>query len=132
MLLILVIFFSLYKGRIYGLAVGLLCALFSEATSGFPAAALVFAYALGGLLLGHIGSWIYNHKVSEQICISFIFCSAIYLLLFLLLRISDIKLSFIDTLIYIILPACFYTAGITPLAFLFLKNIYPFSLRESS
>ena len=138
-LLILIIFFSLHHGQIYGLAVGALCALFSEATCGLPTGAAVFTYSLAGLLLGHIARWVYTRRVLGQMSISFIFCCLIYLFLFLVFQTfgansvryslsNGTGLSLGNALISIILPASFYTACVSPLVFWFLKTIYPFSL----
>ena len=144
-LLILIIFFSLYHGQIYGLAVGALCALFSEATCGLPTGAAVFTYSLGGLLLGHIARWVYKRGIFGQMSMSFIFCCVIYLFLFLVFQTfgatsvryslsngavpirwqasNGAGLSLVNALSFIILPASFYTACISPLVFRFLKIV---------
>ncbi|MBL7092273.1 MAG: rod shape-determining protein MreD [Candidatus Omnitrophica bacterium] len=122
-LLILVIFFSLNFGRIYGLVIGALCGLFSEATCGAPAGAIVFVYSLGGLLLGHIGRWVYDQKIFGQMGISLIFSFVIYFFLFFLFQTLDANLSLFNSLISVILPASFYTAAVSPVLFRFLKTI---------
>lgn len=122
-LLILVIFFSLYYGRAYGLGVGALCGLFSEATSGASSGSFVFVYSLGGLILGHFGRWVYKQKIFGQICVSFVFSFLIYFFLFCLFRTCNINLPLFNTLISVILPASVYTALVTPVLFLLLKTI---------
>lgn len=123
-LLILVIFFSLYYGRSYGLVLGALCGLFSEATSGLPAGGAVFAYSLGGLVLGHLGKWIYKQTTFSGICISFIFSFVIYSLLALLFF-QNIRpdLSLFKALPFTVFAASFYTAACAPITFRFLKTV---------
>lgn len=122
-LLILIIFFSLYYGRTYGLIVGALCGIFSEATSGMPAGFTILTYSLAGLILGHIGRWVYNQKIFSQIGISFIFIFVIYLTLLFAFRAPELNRFLSDILIFIILPASLYTACLTPVLFYFLKLI---------
>ena len=142
-LLILIAFFSLNFGRMYGLSIGAICGMFSEITSGIPSGFAVLAYSLSGLILGTIGRWVYpspvggggvypspvggggvnNQKIWAEICISFIFCLVIYFFLFFLFRLFNANLSFFGTLISIILPASFYTAVAAPVIFRFLKTI---------
>lgn len=126
-LLILVIFFSLNFGRIYGLIVGALCGLFSEATCGVPAGAVVFVYSFGGLLLGHISRWVVNLRIFGQMAISFIFSFVIYFFLFFLFQTLGANLPLFNSLISVILPASFYTAAVSPVLFRFLKTIYSLS-----
>lgn len=123
LLLILVIFFALYYGQIYGMTIGALCGLFGEATSGIPTGIMVLAYSFGGLVLGHIGKLIYNRKTASQLCISFVFTLSIQLLLFVIFQTRSANLSFLNAFIFIILPASFYTAGVSPWVFIFLKTI---------
>ena len=52
LLLILIVFFSFNLNPLYGLGVGALCGLFSEATSGIPSGLAVLADSTGGLMLG--------------------------------------------------------------------------------
>lgn len=122
-LLLLIIFFSLYYGWIYGLMVGALCGLFSELSSGIPSGFAVLTYSLGGLILGHIGRWLVDLKIFSQMAISFIFVLVIYTFLILLFQISNARLSLSDTLMFIILPASFYTACVSPFIFHFLKIV---------
>lgn len=123
-LLILIIFFSLHYGRIYGLTVGALCGFFSEATSGIPGHLAVFTYSLGGLFLGHLGRWIWNQKIVGQLSTSFVFSLAIYLFLFFLFKTFQANLSLFSALVFIILPASFYTAAVSPVLFRFLKLVF--------
>lgn len=132
-LLILIAFFSLNFGRMYGLSIGAICGMFSEITSGIPSGFAVLAYSLSGLILGSISRWVYpspvggggvnNQKILGEICISFVFCLVIYFFLFFLFRLFNANLSFFGTLISIILPASFYTAVAAPVIFRFLKTI---------
>lgn len=122
-LLILVIFFSLNFGRIYGLSVGAICGFFGETTSGFPSGSLVFVFSLGGLILGHIGRLVYNQRILGKVCISFISTFIIYFFLFLLLQSSNTNLPLFNTIIFIILPASIYTAAVSPVIFSFLNLI---------
>lgn len=132
-LLILVIFFALNFGRLYGLSVGAACGFFSEATSGIPSGFAVFTYSLAGLILGHIGRWVYlvpveeggfnKQRVCSEIYISFIFSFAIYLFLFFLFRFSNTTLPLFDTLTSVILPASLYTAAVAPIMLRFLKTV---------
>lgn len=123
-LLLLVIFFSFYYGRIYGLVVGALCGLFSEATSAVPTAAVVFLYSFGGLILGQLGRWVLSLRALGQMSISFIFSFVIYFFLFFLLQTSGANLSIFNSLISVILPASFYTAAVSPVLFYFLKTVF--------
>ena len=120
-LLILIIFFSLYYGRIYGLIIGAVCGLFSELSSGIPPGFAVLTYSLAGLILGYIGRWVVNLRIFGQLYISFIFSIAVYTFLFLLFQIFKANLSLFNALIFIILPASFYTAAISPVIFRFLR-----------
>ncbi|MBL7084973.1 MAG: rod shape-determining protein MreD [Candidatus Omnitrophica bacterium] len=120
-LLILIIFFSLKLGRIYGLIVGALCGLLNEATSGIPSGVAVLVYSFGGLLLGHIGKWVYNQKLLGQLCITFVFSFTIYLSLFFLSQTFNASLSLFAILVSTILPVSLYTAAISPFLFRFLK-----------
>ena len=122
-LLILLIFFSLNGGRSYGLGLGALSGIFSESTSGLPAGSAFFVYALGGLILGHLGHWLDQQRISSQISLTLIFTFLTYLSLFLIWQSSDLGLSLFQALIYIILPACLYTALISPLLFRLLKSL---------
>jgi cell shape-determining protein MreD len=132
-LLILVIFFSLYYGQRYGLAVGALCGLFSEATGGIPSGAAVLIYSIGGILLGRVGRWVYlapvhrdgryNQRMLWQMAIAFVFTFTVYFFLFLVLQATNGDLSFFKALISVILPSSFYTACIAPFLFLVLKTI---------
>ena len=134
LLLILIIFCSLYYGQLYGLFVGAVCGLFSEATSGISLGFAVFAYSLGGFILGYSARWVYpipaykSTRYSEtflsQICISFIFSVAVYSILFFLLQINNRDLSLFKTLIFIILPASLYTAAVAPALLYFLKTTF--------
>jgi cell shape-determining protein MreD len=127
-LLILVIFFSLYYGQRYGLAVGALSGMFSEATSGIPSGIIVLVYSIGGIVLGRMGRWVYlapvhrgggyNQKILWQMAVSFIFTFTVYLSLFLILHATKGDLSCFKALISVILPSSFYTAFIAPLVFL--------------
>jgi len=135
LLLILIAFVSLNWGAVLGLAIGALCGLFAEATSGMPAGFLILSYSLGGLALGGIGKLIYHstlyksefyrQKILTDISITFIFTLAIYLWLFFLLRIAGKDLYFLNTFIFVMLPACFYTAACAPVLFRFMKIILP-------
>ena len=122
-LLILIVFFSLYYGQIYGLIIGALCGLFSELSSGIPPGFAVLTYSLGGLILGYIGRWVVSLRVFGELCISFIFSMAVYTFLFLLFQIFKANLSLFNALIFIILPASFYTAVVTPVLFRFLETV---------
>ena len=122
-LLILVIFFSLTFGQIYGLTTGATCGLFSEVSSGIPPGAAIFVYSLGGLILGHIGSLIYRQRIFGQMGITFVFSFATYLTLFLLLQSFNVNLSLFNATVAVILPTSFYTAIVAPFIFRFLKTI---------
>ncbi len=122
-LLILIIFFSLYYGRTYGLGVGALCGLFKEATCGISYGAFVFVYSLGGLILGHFSRLVYRQKVFGQICISFGFSLLIYFSLFCLFLTYNVNLPSFNSLISVILSVSVYTALITPALFHFLKTV---------
>ena len=121
LLLILVIFFSLRFGRIYALGVGALCGVFVEATSALPSGAAFFSYSLGGLILAHFARWVYAQKVLGQMGIAFIFTFSIYLSLFFLFQIYNANLSLLNSLVFIILPACLYTALVCPALLRFLR-----------
>lgn len=137
-LLILIVFFSLYYGRSYGLIVGAVCALFAEATSNVPSGILLFTYSLAGLVLGHLSKWIDAFSLDRsfkfwkqiffgEICAAFIFSFIIYLFLFFLFPASNINLSLGRALIFIILPASLYTAITAPILFSFLKTVLNFN-----
>ncbi|MBN3038651.1 MAG: rod shape-determining protein MreD [Candidatus Omnitrophica bacterium] len=123
-LLILVLFFSLYYGRFYALGVGVLCGLFAQATSGIGSGAVVFVYALGGLILAHLTSFIYKQNILSQMLISFIFTFLVYLSLFFTFHLLDIQPPLLNALFFVILPASFYTACIAPFLFYFLKMAF--------
>ncbi len=127
-LIILTVFSSLTFGQIYGLTVGALCGVFTEATCGIPTGVTVLVYSFGGLILGFVGRWVYNQTTLGDICITFIFSFSIYLLLFFFLRALNIELSLAGTLGCIILPACFYTACVSPLLFRFLRFLHNLQL----
>lgn len=122
-LLILIVFFSLYFGKIYGLIVGLFCGFFSELTSGIPAGPAVLVYSLAGLFLGHIGRWVYNQTIRDELAITFIFTFSVYSALFFLFQAFNANLCLLNTLLFLILPASVYTAVISPLLFRFLKIV---------
>jgi rod shape-determining protein MreD len=132
-LLVLVAFVSLNLGRCYGLSTGVLCALFTEASSGLSSGSALFVYSLAGLVLGHMGRLIYpvpdsastdyRQKILAESAIVFIFTFTIYSFLFLLLGMDKTNLSFFGALFLVILPAAFYTAFFSPLIFRFLKLI---------
>ena len=123
-LLILIIFFSLYYGGIYGMVVGAVCGLFTEATCGIPSGFFVFTYSLGGLILSRLGKWIYIRKILSQICTAFIFCFMVYSFLFLFFCAFNAELSLFNAVTSIILPASFYTAAVSPVVFWFLKTVF--------
>lgn len=126
-LLILIIFFSLNLGQIYGLIIGALCGIFNEATSGIPSGVAVLVYSFGGLFLGHIGKWVYNQKLLGQLYITFVFSFAIYLSLFFLSQAFNASLSLFGILVSTILPASLYTAAVSPVFFRFLKTVLTIS-----
>ena len=122
-LLVLIIFFSLNFGKIYGMIVGALCGLFNEATCGVACGQMVFIYSFAGLILGYIGRWVYNQRIANQICIAFVFNLVIYLFLFFLFQLENVNLPLFSALIFTILPASIYTALVTPVLFLFLNTV---------
>lgn len=141
-LLILVVFFSLTYGQIYGLATGAFCGLLSEITSGLPAGTAIFTYSFGGFILAYLGklsyfafaageemnkegkSRPYAQQTAIQILICFIFSLGIYLSIFLYLQSSSMHLVLFNVLLSVILPASLYTAVVSPLIFRFLQTIF--------
>ncbi|MCQ9208799.1 MAG: hypothetical protein NG712_05420 [Omnitrophica bacterium] len=127
-LLSLVVFFSLYYGRSYALAVGAFCGVLAEATCGLPSGYVIFAYSLGGLILGHLARWINKQTAFSEIAISFIFSFVIYSFLsVVLLQNFNTDLSLFKALIFIVFPASFYTALCAPITFRFLKTVLSIS-----
>ncbi|MFH1045445.1 MAG: hypothetical protein V1727_00590 [Candidatus Omnitrophota bacterium] len=125
---ILVMFISLWYGRINAALIGLFCGFFVEITSGLPAGAALGPYVLGGLILAHLASVVwytqwYTQRVGGQMLIAFLFTFTIYLFQFFLLRPAAIELSLLSALVGIILPVSLYTAGVSPLLFYLLNTI---------
>jgi len=125
LLLILIVFSSFNLNPLYGLGVGALCGLFSEATSGIPSGLAVLAYSAGGLILGYIGRWVYNPTLFGEMCLTFVSALGVYLFFFFLLQTINMTLPFLNAFVSIILPASFYTACVAPALFRFLRIILP-------
>jgi hypothetical protein len=142
-LLILIIFSSFNYGPIYGLLTGALCGLFSEAASGVSTGTFVLAYSLGGLLIGQLSRRINpaflsrsqplaaqgrlrldKQRIALEMGVSFIFSLAVYLFLFFIFRSSGADLPLFNALAGIIMPACFYTACVSPFVFSFLRAVF--------
>ncbi|MFC1631597.1 hypothetical protein ACFL1I_04275 [Candidatus Omnitrophota bacterium] len=134
LLLILVVFFSLYFGRTYGLGCGALCGFFTELTSSpVCQGAVLFTYSLLGLILGSIAKWVYLHPVRNkglfnqaavsQIAITFIFTFLAYLFLALFFGMRQMELLLPQAMLYVILPAACYTASLAPIIFSCLETV---------
>lgn len=123
LLLLLTGFIALNWGGLYGLIVGAVCGVFTEATSGIFSGSLVLSFSLGGLFLGYIGKWVYAQKIWLKVAMSFVFTLVVYLNIFLILQASGVSPSFLTSLIFIILPTCCYTAICAPVLFRFLSVV---------
>ena len=120
-LLILVIFASLYYGCAFGLAAGIFCGICHEATTALPGGSLIFAYAATAIILGRINRLIYNEGLLNSFLTTLAVALIVYLWLGLFVHIFYAYPPLFGSLMRVILPASFYTALLSPLMFRFLK-----------
>ncbi|MFH1244896.1 MAG: hypothetical protein V1662_00235 [Candidatus Omnitrophota bacterium] len=144
MLLILIVLLALHFGPLRSLYAGILAGIFIETTSAIPRGIAVTSYALGGLILGYMRKWIYpalfyslcanfknsfsrpplKQRLLSEISITFVFSLIVYILLYFLLQICNIRdCSFFHAFICVILPASLYTALVSPIVFSFIITV---------
>lgn len=142
--LILIVLLALHFGPLHSLFAGIISGIFIETTSAIPNGIAVTGYALGGLILGYMGKWIYpalfyslganfknsfsrpplKQRLLSEISITFVFSLIVYIFLYFLLRICNVRdCAFFNAFIFVILPASLYTALVSPIVFNFITTI---------
>ena len=125
LLLVCVIFFTLYFGKRTGIAAAILGGLFKDITSTAIFGSNAFGFCLCALFLGRYGRHFYKQKISTQILLcGLLYYIITFLVLFLGVRHWDVHYSFLvsDTYHWLMFKAAIYTGCISPLLFFVLKT----------
>lgn len=128
LLLIMVVFFALRFGKIFGFWIGLLCGLLQDALSGFIFGTATVGFSLCGLIIGIFSKDIYRDSKFVQAAVVFIFCIISYIFYYYALKIKLALPTFAMPLNKI-LVASLYTSAVSPVFILILNKI-TFSLEQ--
>ncbi|MFH0732746.1 MAG: rod shape-determining protein MreD [Candidatus Omnitrophota bacterium] len=130
LLVLAVIFFSLYCEQPHGLKAALLAGVFRDITSNAVFGSYTFGFCLCALFLGRYGSNFYKQRITTQITL----CACLYFAMsFIILFINSalMKNAEIQFTVYfwIITRAAIYTACVSPLVFFVLAKIFRIRIR---
>ena len=123
LLLILVIFFGLYKGPLSGACYGFLAGILLDLFSPAPLGTNAFSKTVLGFLAGAVAPLLYFEAPLIQGLLLFIGMFLEGMILFILLSSFQLVPSFSYSFLYIILPAALYTSLLTPLLFYAFKKV---------
>ncbi|HEA47270.1 MAG TPA: rod shape-determining protein MreD [bacterium] len=123
LLLILVIFFGLYKGPLSGAWCGFLAGILLDTFSPVPLGTNALSKTILGFLAGVVAPLLYFETPLTQGFLLFIGMLLEGMILFILLSSFHLAPPLSYSLRYIILPASLYTALLTPLLFYTFKKL---------
>lgn len=124
-LLVSVIFFTLFLGKTEGLKAAIFTGLFKDITSVSVLGSNVFAFCLCALILGNFKGHFYKKRISTQLflCATLYYVVAfiIFFINYAVTKTADVYLNIYH---WMILKASIYTGVVSPLVFFILAGIF--------
>lgn len=125
LLLVSVIFFTLYLGKGGGIKAAIIGGLFKDITSTAIFGSNAFAFCLCALFLSRFAGHFYREKVSTQILLcGLLYYIITFLILFINHGASKDPYIHLNTYHWMILKATLYTGSISPLLFFILSKVF--------